>query len=53
MTCHFRYPACGAGHTIHLAVSQFITAESSMLYFDTNMKKAGGGGGGEWRRSVI
>jgi len=46
MTCHFRYPAHGAGCTIHLAVPEFLVVESSMLYFDTNRKKRGRGGGG-------
>ena len=46
MMCHFRYPTRGAGCTIHLAVPEFIMAESSILYFDTNMKKRGREGDG-------
>lgn len=46
MTCHFRYLTHGTGCTIHLAVPKFIMTESSILYFDTNMKKRGGEGGG-------
>lgn len=41
MTCHFRYPACRADCTIHLAVSQFIMAESSILCFNATTKKQG------------
>lgn len=42
MMCRFRYPTRAAGCTMHLAVPKFIKAESSMFYFDTNMKKEEG-----------